>query len=226
MWDNIPTTSVYVSQRLPASIAALRQLFLGRDDRLSQALDHQIRWLLPRRFMYQVLEVHIGFTLRRHHTRHVLSSFYHAERSQRLLICVCFSGGFHESYTPTTLGVYRQNCHGLTILNLRGSGYEFGTLSFGGSTTSLVHYIPGALATAFGVPSFRGHNGCIPRRQYQARSSGNRTMGPSTLSTHAPYHGFHSLSTRVPYNGFRALSTHAPYHGSRTLSTHVPYHGY
>jgi hypothetical protein len=73
------TTSVYVSQRLPASRAALCQLFLGRDDRLPQALDHQIRRLLPRRFMYHVLEAHIGFTLRRHHAHHVVSSFRQAE---------------------------------------------------------------------------------------------------------------------------------------------------
>jgi hypothetical protein len=49
-------------------------------------------------------------------------------------------------------------------------------------------------------------------------------MAPSTLSTRAPYHGFHTLSTRAPYHGFRALSTHAPYHGSLTLSTRVSYH--
>jgi hypothetical protein len=90
-----------------------------------------------------------------------------------------------------------------------GSGHEFGTLSFGGSTTSSVHYIPGALATALGVLSSEGHNGCIPRRQSQARSGGIRTMGPSTLSTCDPYHGFHTLSTHA-----RTLNTHAPYHGS------------
>jgi hypothetical protein len=59
----------------------------------------------------------------------------------------------------------------------RGFNHEFGILSFRGSTMSSVHYIPGALSTALGVPSFGGHNGCIPMRQSQARSSGNRAMG-------------------------------------------------
>jgi hypothetical protein len=67
--------------------------------------------------------------------------------------------------------------------------HEFDTLHPGGSLHS------------FGVPSSGGHNGCIPRRQSQARSSGNSTMGTSTLSTHASYHGFRTLSTRVQYNG-------------------------
>jgi hypothetical protein len=52
--------------------------------------------------------------------------------------------GFHKSYTlPTTLGVYRPNRHGLTTPNLGGSGHELGILSFGGSATSSLHYIPG-----------------------------------------------------------------------------------
>jgi hypothetical protein len=47
---------VYVSKRLLASRAALRQLFLGHDDQLPQALDYQIRQLLPRRFVNQLLQ--------------------------------------------------------------------------------------------------------------------------------------------------------------------------
>jgi hypothetical protein len=69
-------------------------------------------------------------------------------------LCTLLSG-FHESYAMlTTLGVYRPNCHGLTTLNPRGFGHEFGTLSFGGFTTSSVHYITGALATTFGCTEF------------------------------------------------------------------------
>jgi hypothetical protein len=51
MQDNMTATSVYVSQLLPAISVALGQLFLGRDDRLAQACNHQIRRLLPRHFM-------------------------------------------------------------------------------------------------------------------------------------------------------------------------------
>jgi hypothetical protein len=155
MEDKMLTTSVYVSQWLLASRVALHQLFLRRDDRLPQALDHQIRWLLPRCFLYQVLETHISFTLRRHHTRHVLPSFRHAEQSERLLICECFSAGFHESYTlPTTLGIYQPNRHELTTLNHWCFGHDFGILSLGGSTTSSEHYVTGALATTFGCTDF------------------------------------------------------------------------
>jgi hypothetical protein len=161
----MPTTSMYISQRLLTSRAALRQLFLERDERLPHALYHQIRRLLPRRFVYQVLEAHTGFTLRRHYARHMLSSFRHTEQSQRLLICVCFSADFHESYTlPTTLGICQLNHHELTTLNLGGFGHEFGTLSFGGSTTSSVHYIPGALAMALGVPSFQRSQWLYPKK--------------------------------------------------------------
>jgi hypothetical protein len=101
----------------------------------------------------------------------------------RLLNDVCFSAGFHESYTlPTTLGIYRPNCHELTTLNRGGSSHEFKILSFGGSTMSSVHYIPEALATALGVLSLRGHNGCILSRQSQARSGGNRTLGLKSMA--------------------------------------------
>jgi hypothetical protein len=105
---------VYVSQRLLASRAALCQLFLGRDYRLPHALEHQIRWLMPRRFVNQVLEAHNGFTLRRHHARQVQSPFCHAEQFKQLLICVCLSTGFHKRYNlPTTLGVFEQTTTGL-----------------------------------------------------------------------------------------------------------------
>jgi hypothetical protein len=83
----------------------------------------------------------------------------------RLLIYVCFSTGFHESYTlPTTLGIYRLNCHGLTTLNLGGSGHKFGTLSFGGFTTSSVHYITRALTKALGVLNFQRSQWLYPKK--------------------------------------------------------------
>jgi hypothetical protein len=46
---------------------------------------------------------------------------------------------------------------------------RIGMLSFGGSTTSLVHYIQGALATALGVLTFEGHNGCISQGGVDAK---------------------------------------------------------
>jgi hypothetical protein len=47
---------------------------------------------------------------------------------------------------------------------------------------SSVQYIPRALATTLGVLSPRGHDGCTPRRQSQARSGGNRTLGLKSMA--------------------------------------------
>jgi hypothetical protein len=126
-------------------------------------------------FVNRVPKVHNDFTLRRQHTLHMVSYFCHAKQSKQLLIHVRSSAGFHKSYTlPTTLGVYQPNHHRLTTLNLEGSGYEFGILSFGCSTTSSVHCITRALAMALRVPSFGGHNDCIPRRQTSKSTPASR----------------------------------------------------
>jgi hypothetical protein len=43
---------------------------------------NQFRRLLPRGFVNQLLEAHNGFALRRHHARHVVYYFRHAEQSE------------------------------------------------------------------------------------------------------------------------------------------------
>jgi hypothetical protein len=92
-------------------------------------------------------------------------------------------GWFSQELHPaTTLGIYRPNRHEHTTLNFGGSDHKFSILSFGGSITSSVHYIPGALATALGILTLGGYNGCIPRRQSQARSSGNRSLGLKSMA--------------------------------------------
>jgi hypothetical protein len=60
---------------------------------------------------------------------------------------------------------------------------------------------------AFGVVSFRGNNGCIPRRQSQARSGGNRTMGLVTYVLALCTMGPSTLSTQVDANGRNLKST-------------------
>jgi hypothetical protein len=96
--------------------------------------------------------------------------------------CMLLGGFFMRATLCRLLLGYRPNRHELTTLNLKGSDHEFSILSFGGSTTSLVHYMPGALATDLGVMSFRGHNGCIPRRQSQVHYSGNHTLGLKSMA--------------------------------------------
>jgi hypothetical protein len=131
--------------------------------------------------------------------------------------CTLLGGFSRELHYVDYSWVYQPNHHGLTTLNLEGSSHEFCILSFRRSTMSSVHYIPGALATALGVPSFRGHNGCIPRRQSQAHSCGKSTMSlksmaqvhkltpvaPSSSLLQQPYLGseIHGSGTQVHSSG-------------------------
>jgi hypothetical protein len=95
--------------------------------------------------MYQVLEAHNGFILRRNHAWHTPSFLRHEEQSKGLLICVCFSTDFHERYTMSNiLRVYQPNHHKHTMSNFGAYNHDFGILSFGGPIMSLVHYILGA----------------------------------------------------------------------------------
>jgi hypothetical protein len=88
------------------------------------------------------------------------------------------------------LGYINQTVTKLTTLNVGSSCHEFGILSFIGSTTSSVHYITGALATAFGVPSF---NGSIPMRQNS--SPLRRHKSTSIVATSSPLRRHKSTST-------------------------------